>query len=79
MKKLSTILTLCLGLGFATGTQAAGCLSGAVAGGLVGHVAGHHGLMGAAVGCAVGHHEAAVKQKQTSARDQKNPSDDNVH
>jgi hypothetical protein len=77
MKKLVTILSLCVGLGLATDASAAGCLSGAVAGGVVGHVAGHHGLVGAAVGCAVGHHEAEVKQKQVKQADPKNQ--DNPH
>jgi hypothetical protein len=41
----------------------AGCLSGAAVGGIAGHFAGHHGLIGAGVGCAVGHHRAAMRER----------------
>ncbi len=77
MNRYWIVSALCLFLWGSTGAQAAGCVSGAVAGGVVGHVAGHHGLIGAAVGCAIGHHEAAVKQKQANQADRANQN--NVH
>lgn len=43
--------------------DAAGCLKGAVVGGVAGHFA-HHPIVGAAVGCAIGHHRAAVQQRE---------------
>jgi hypothetical protein len=30
----------------------------------VGHYAGHHGYLGAATGCVIGHHRAAVRQRE---------------
>ena len=41
----------------------------AVVGGIAGHFA-HHPVVGAAVGCAIGHHRAAVQQREQRQRDQ---------
>jgi hypothetical protein len=49
---------------FAAPAFAKGCLKGAFVGGAVGHYAGHHGYLGAAAGCAIGHHRAAVRQRE---------------
>ena len=49
--------------------DAAGCLKGAVVGGVAGHFA-HHPIVGAAVGCAIGHHRAAVQQREQKQQDQ---------
>jgi hypothetical protein len=43
--------------------HAAGCLKGAMIGGVAGHFA-HHPILGAAAGCAIGHHRAAVAQRE---------------
>ena len=67
MKKLLIVPLLCLGMGAATGAQAAGCLKGAAVGAVAGHVAGHHAMLGAAAGCAIGHHQAAKKQSNSNA------------
>jgi hypothetical protein len=56
-------VTLALSL-FAAPAFAKGCLKGAFVGGAVGHYAGHHGYLGAAAGCVIGHHRAAVRQRE---------------
>jgi hypothetical protein len=53
--------------------SAKGCLKGAAVGGVVGHVAGHHAVLGAAAGCMVGHHQAAVRDRE-AAQAAKRPS-----
>ena len=58
---LSLMLALSL---FAAPAFAKGCLKGAFVGGAVGHYAGHHGYLGAAAGCVIGHHRAAVRQRE---------------
>ena len=60
-------LTLALSL-FAVPASAKGCLKGAFVGGAVGHYAGHHGYLGAAAGCVIGHHRAAVRQREMQRR-----------
>jgi hypothetical protein len=48
--------------------HAAGCLKGALVGGVAGHFA-HHPIVGAAVGCAIGHHRAALRQREQRQQD----------
>lgn len=63
----SLCLTLALSV-FAVPASAKGCLKGAFVGGAVGHYAGHHGYLGAAAGCVIGHHRAAVRQREMERR-----------
>jgi hypothetical protein len=53
--------------------SAKGCLKGAAVGGVAGHLAGHHAVLGAAAGCVVGHHRAAVRDRE-AAQTAKQPS-----
>jgi len=67
MKKVMVLAAGLVALGSVAAlqpAQAAGCLSGAAVGGVAGHFAGHHGLIGAGIGCAVGHHHAAVRERE---------------
>ena len=69
MKNIARILfATSLLAGPIASADAAGCLKGAVVGGIAGHFA-HHPIVGAAVGCAIGHHRAAVKQREQKQQD----------
>jgi hypothetical protein len=69
MRAFFTCLSLTLALSlFAVPAFAKGCLKGAFVGAAVGHYAGHHGYLGAAAGCAIGHHRAAVRQREMERR-----------
>ena len=65
MRSILTCLCVTLALSlFAAPVFAKGCLKGAAVGAAVGHYAGHHGYLGAAAGCVIGHHRAAVRQRE---------------
>jgi hypothetical protein len=65
MRALLTGLCVTVALSlFAVPASAKGCLKGAFVGGAVGHYAGHHGYLGAAAGCVIGHHRAAVRERE---------------